>query len=128
MKINVMNVLGALFVILIMVSAQGDLGDQTESDGSAVILITTENYPDAMVAGAAANKEGYPLLFTDKEAIPNETLAEIENLQPATIYIIGGPAVISEEIEEELSENYEVVRVWGMTRYGTAADVPPRIA
>ncbi|UCD02748.1 MAG: hypothetical protein JSV63_03095, partial [Candidatus Aenigmatarchaeota archaeon] len=39
------------------------------------------------------------------------------------VYIVGGPAAISEEVETELAEDYEVVRIWGMTRYGTAAEL-----
>lgn len=89
----------------------------------SVILATDSNYPDTLVAGVAAEKIGAPLLLTEPDALPPETKAEIESLNVSTIYVIGGPEVISESVEEELGENYTIVRIWGMTRYGTAVNV-----
>ncbi len=89
----------------------------------SVILATTSNYPDTLVAGVAAEKIGAPLLLTEPDALSSETKAEIESLGVSTIYVIGGPAVIAESVEDELGESYTVVRIWGMTRYGTAVKV-----
>jgi len=100
-----------------------DSGDMTASV-DAVLLATTVNYPDAMVARAAALKQGIPLLLTEKDTLPEETVATIDDLKPETVYIIGGPAVVSDDIEEGLTgQGKTVVRLWGMTRYGTSAEV-----
>lgn len=90
----------------------------------SVILTTTINYPDAFVAAAAANKIGAPLLMTDVNTIPAETQEQLDDLNPTTIYIIGGPAVISTNIENALkAQGYSVIRIWGITRYGTSTEV-----
>jgi len=95
-----------------------------EMDIDSAILCTDINYPDALVAAAVANKIGAPVLLTDKNSIPDETMNNIENFNVETVYIIGGPAVVSERVENELKgRGYEVIRIWGMTRYGTSAEV-----
>lgn len=92
-------------------------------DIDAVILATNSNYPDTLVAAVAAEKIGAPLLLTERGQLSSETKSEIESLGVSTVYIVGGPAVVAENIEEELGEDYVVVRLWGMTRYGTAVEV-----
>lgn len=87
----------------------------------SVILTTTNHYPDSIVAAVTANKIGAPVLLTSPGELDSETLAEIEELSPDTIYIIGGPAAISEDVEITLAESYDVVRIWGVTRFGTTA-------
>lgn len=90
----------------------------------AVILSTNVNYPDSFISAAAAEKIGVPVLLTNKDSIPNETMNEIEILNAKTIYIIGGPAVVGVEVEDELkNKGYDVIRIWGMTRYGTSSEV-----
>ena len=91
--------------------------------GGGAILVTTLNYPDAMVAAAASVQSGFPVLFTDKGSIPSETQEELDRIGPKEVVIIGGPAVVGTEIEDELSGKYDVVRLWGMTRYSTSAEV-----
>ncbi|MBN2014615.1 MAG: cell wall-binding repeat-containing protein [Candidatus Altiarchaeota archaeon] len=89
-----------------------------------VILTTTLNYPDAFVAAAAANKIGAPVLLTDVYSIPEETQDELDDLEPTTIYIIGGPVVVSSDVENALkAQGYNVIRIWGITRYGTSTEV-----
>jgi len=93
-------------------------------DINSLILTTNVNYPDTLVAAVAAEKIGAPLLLTEPGELSTETKSEIEALGAnSTIYIVGGPSVITEEVEEELEGNYRVVRLWGMTRYGTAVEV-----
>jgi len=108
-----------LFILLIIlcniVSAQ---------DIDSVILTTTVNYPDSFVAAVAANKIGAPVLLTDKNEIPIDTENQLDELKPDTVYIIGGPSVISTKVEDSLKgQGYEVIRIWGITRYGTSTEV-----
>ena len=88
-----------------------------------VILTTTLNYPDAAMASVVANKIGAEVLFTEKDQLPTDVSNEISEINPDTIYIFGGPAVVSKDIEDELAETYDVVRLWGYTKYGTAVEV-----
>ncbi len=89
----------------------------------SVILTTDNHYPDSIVAAVTANKIGAPVLLTSPGELDNDTLAEIEELSPETIYIVGGPAAISEDVESTLAGSYNVVRIWGVTRFGTAAEL-----
>jgi len=93
-------------------------------DIDSVILTTTENYPDSFVAAVAANKIGSPVLLTDKNEIPIDTKNQLNELKPTTVYIIGGPSVIGARVENSLKgQGYEVIRIWGITRYGTSTEV-----
>ncbi len=95
-----------------------------ETSGTSVILTTAENYPDALVAASASVKIGAPILVVSSEGLTDELKNEIASLQPETIYIIGGPEAISDDVETELVDlGYNVVRIWGATRFGTAAEV-----
>lgn len=109
---------------ILFVSICTEVSAQEEININSVILCTDINYPDALVAATVANKIGAPVLLTDKNSIPDETMNNIENFNVETVYIIGGPAVVSERVENELKDmGYEVIRIWGMTRYGTSARV-----
>ncbi len=87
------------------------------------ILATTINYPDSLVAGVVAEIFGIPIYLT-KPNVTDDLISEFKEKGYKLIAIIGGPAVISIEGEEKLkNEGFEVVRLWGATRYGTAAEV-----
>ncbi len=94
-----------------------------QEDIKEVMIATNISYADYAVASVAASKIGSALFFVSKNEIPNEILEEINSINPEKIYIIGGPAVVSEDIENELKKTYEVVRIWGMSRYGTSSEV-----
>ncbi|MDP7081215.1 MAG: cell wall-binding repeat-containing protein [Candidatus Undinarchaeales archaeon] len=90
----------------------------------ALILATTINYPDAIVAEAAGTKMGVPVLLTPSDALPEDVAAFIAEERPEKIIILGGTYVISPAIEESLTaDGFDVIRLWGMTRFGTAAEL-----
>jgi len=107
-----------LFPLLIISSKAA-----TAQEVKEVIIATNVSYADYAVASVAAAKIGAALFFTSPNQIPNETLEAIKTINPQKIYIVGGPAVVSIPVERELSRNYEVERIWGMTRYGTSCEV-----
>ena len=90
-----------------------------------VVIATNISYADFVVASVVASKIGAYPYFVEKH-LTNETLNEILATNPSKIYIIGGPAVVDEAsenlLEEELGED-NVIRIWGMTRYGTSNEV-----
>ncbi len=93
------------------------------AETDSVILTTDSNCPDALVTGAAANEIGATVLVTARDELSSDAAAEIASIDPGTIYIVGGPAAVSDSVEEQLSSDYSVLRLWGVTRYGTAAEV-----
>lgn len=88
-------------------------------------LATTKiTYADTILAKVVSEIYGYPIVLLDKDGVSNETLQELEELNITEILIIGGPAVVSYKVEEELkSLGYNVIRIWGVTRYETSAEV-----
>ncbi len=98
--------------------------EESTTTVDTVILATTINYPDAMVVAPASTKFGAPILFTDPESVPQETLDALASLNPKTVVIVGGPFVIKQAVEDALkAKGYNVVRLWGNTQYGTAVEI-----
>ncbi|MCJ7479138.1 MAG: cell wall-binding repeat-containing protein [Candidatus Nanohaloarchaeota archaeon QJJ-7] len=116
---NVAVLVGFLFAIAVSpVAAQ-----ETEDNVDTVVLASTENYPDALVGSAAAAKIGSPVLLTEKEEVPEDTMQTMQELEPSEVKVIGGPAVVSSDVVSSLEEDYNVTRLWGTTRYGSAVEV-----
>ncbi len=118
-KMKTKKIIMALTLLIVM----SGMAVFAEENINAVILVSTKNYPDRMIAAPAAEKFGIPLILTDGDLLSDETLEAVQVFSPEKIIIVGGPAVVSEEIENELDAMYDVVRLWGVTRYGTAEAV-----
>lgn len=80
-------------------------------------------FPDALTSAALAGHQDGPVLLTRVGALPPETAAALEELQPGRIVVVGGEVAVSEPVEETLAEytDGEVTRLKGADRYGTAA-------
>ena len=88
-----------------------------------VFVALGENFPDALVAAAAAGAAGAPVLLTRHDHVPASTLFEVNRLHPTTIYIVGGTAAISATVDGELAPYGTVKRLAGANRYETAEAV-----
>lgn len=62
------------------------------------------------------------MLLSNKEKVPQETIAEIKRLNPQQVYVIGGTSTLSNEIIVELDE-YDPIRLSGNNRIETARAV-----
>jgi putative cell wall-binding protein len=95
------------------------------SDPSAVdtvFVATGSNFPDALGAAAAAGHVGAPVLLVG-DTVPGATAAELNRLNPTNIYVVGGPAVVSDSVVASLGAFGAVDRLAGSNRYATAAAV-----
>lgn len=98
------------------------------SAGTAV-LVSGENYPDGLVAGATAARLGAPLLLTAHSSLPPSTAAELKRLNPKQILLVGGSGALGVETENRLETilpDTTLLRVSGEDRYQTAAAVSQR--
>ncbi len=88
-------------------------------------IATGTNYPDALAGGAAAARDGAPVLLTQPTSLPSTTSAELARLRPGRIVVLGGPSVISEAVRVRLEghTNGGVTRLFGPDRYATAAAI-----
>lgn len=59
-------------------------------------------YPDALVAAARAGRQGAPLLLTRATHVPGPTAVALDRLTLASIYVVGGSAVVSDRVLAEL--------------------------
>ena len=90
------------------------------------ILVTGENYPDALSAVSPAVRNGGPLLLTPKNSVPAIVIDELKRLNVNQVFIVGGPNSVSPEVEAELKTlptRPTVTRVAGADRYETSRNV-----
>ncbi len=93
----------------------------------AVVLARGDEFSDALAGSPFAYHSNGPLLLTPADRLHDDTAAEIERVlrSDGTVYILGGDAAISAEVQYEIEENYdyEVKRLAGNDRYETAVKV-----
>ncbi|MBA4246787.1 MAG: hypothetical protein C0444_00615 [Microbacterium sp.] len=98
---------------------------------SAVVVVNGESFPDALSAGPLANNLSAAMLLVTSNSIPEATRLEIDRLNPASIYIVGGTGVVSNAVLEQLrpyaSDPSFVYRIAGADRYATSRAVVERI-
>lgn len=90
-----------------------------------VVIATGEDFPDALAGGPLAGMLGGRLLLSRQSALPDVVADEVTRLEATKAYVLGGTAVLSEAIEDELKALgvIDVVRLAGSDRYGTARAV-----
>lgn len=94
-----------------------------------VVLASALSYPDALVGVPLASSLKGPLLLTSGTALESEVSKEIDRVlgggsSGATVDVLGGTAVISDQVVGQLtSEGYSVHRYAGADRYATAVAV-----
>ena len=81
------------------------------------IIVTGETYPDALAVSPYAALKGYPILLVTKNEIPASTKEALKNLGIEKTIIVGGYAVVSQKVEEQLPNP---VRWYGKSRFETA--------
>jgi len=88
-----------------------------------VILVSGDQFPDALSISAYAGTKDAPILLTSAKMMPEATQQALTNLQQKGDFntiVVGGEAVIS---SATLSGLKSVERIFGNDRYETAANV-----
>ncbi|MEX0657590.1 MAG: cell wall-binding repeat-containing protein [Egibacteraceae bacterium] len=87
-------------------------------------LVVGGAFPDALSASGPAGMLGMPILLTSSDALPTSTLTALEEAGTTEVVVAGGAAAVGEGVVDELRrEGYLVTRVFGPSRYATAARV-----
>jgi putative cell wall-binding protein len=89
------------------------------------VIASGENFPDALaangLAGALNGGEGAPVILTKKGSLTSHAKELLKNLQVQTVYIMGGTAAVSQEVEDAIRDmNIATVRVAGADRQATS--------
>lgn len=98
------------------------------TDADVAILASGENFPDALAAAGLAGSYEAPLLLTRTASLPSYTSDALSDLGVTDIVIVGGSGAVSDAVANALDADYDVSRIWGPTRYETAAEVAGEIA
>lgn len=89
-----------------------------------VIIASGENFPDALSISSVAAIKGYPILLTQKDIVPNQTIRQLNRIKPSKIYVIGGTEVISEDTFNMMKKcSSNVNRIYGIDRYETSLNI-----
>lgn len=98
------------------------------SNSEVVILVTGENYPDALTSTPLAKKYDDPILLTEKDKLNINVLKELQRLNTKKVIIVGGTGVVGEQVEKELKRNnIYVERIEGKDRYDTSIKVAKEV-
>ncbi len=102
---------------------QADLVFQDKRGGS-VIVATGDGYWDALAASGLAGRLDAPVIITPKDSLCAQAKSEIARLKPERIYIMGGKAAVSADVETQLKKLCpKVTRVKGATAPDTAVKI-----
>jgi hypothetical protein len=103
-----------------------DAGVAPPGTGIAVVYVAVgTNFPDSLGVGPGGGVNGAPIIIVPTDPpIPTPTAAELVRLDPRTVIIVGGTAVVSAAMETALGallSNAVVTRIAGANRYETNA-------
>jgi putative cell wall-binding protein len=105
-----------------------EISKASYSASNTVILASGINFPDALSAGPLAIQESAPILLTETNSIPQETLDEIIRLKAAKVIILGGEGAVGSAVAATLNNRgISVARVSGSNRFGTAVETAKRV-
>ncbi|QBI19798.1 hypothetical protein ER308_09680 [Egibacter rhizosphaerae] len=105
------------------VSSAVEFARLAHPDGAVeeVVLGRADVFSDTLAAGSVT---GQPVLLTPTDELAALTAEELDRLGAQRVTILGGPAAVAPEVEEDLrARGYEVERHWGEDRVGTALAV-----
>ncbi|WP_042332730.1 cell wall-binding repeat-containing protein [Desulfosporosinus orientis] len=95
---------------------------------STAILALGDDFPDALSAGPLAQKYNAPILLTSTYQLNSDTATELKRLNVKKVYIIGGYAVVSKDVERQISMmGIAAVRISGQDRYETSLKVAQEV-
>lgn len=86
------------------------------------IVVSGENYPDALSIGPYAAMNGIPILLTQANTLPSPTAAQVKKYSHT--FVIGGTGAVSENVRKQLPGPD---RISGKNRYETSANVSKQL-
>lgn len=88
------------------------------------VLVSGEGFADALSAAALAKKYNGPVILTTGKDLSSDIKDQLTRLKVKHIFIIGGAAVVSKDIEKQLDNMMiEYERIAGSDRYDTSLKV-----
>lgn len=102
-------------------TARGVAAELGEARDGTALVVSGEEFPAAVTAGAYAATLGRPILPVRREEIPEDTRRALDESGVSRTVVVGGTDDVSEAVVEQLEEaGYAPVRVAGEDAYGTS--------
>jgi len=93
-----------------------------------VVLATGRDHADAVAGTALAADLDAPLLLATPTILPEPTVEALNSLDPNTVWLLGGPAALGDEVADEVADlGVTTERLAGPDRFGTAAAIAEEI-
>jgi putative cell wall-binding protein len=93
-----------------------------DSSTNDAYLVSGDNFPDALAAGAASSYTARPVLLTAAGSLPAATSAVLRDLGISAVTIVGGERAVSQVVFAQTDAVVaQVRRISGQDRYDTAA-------
>lgn len=97
-------------------------------DGSDYVVIANGAvFADALCSVPLAKKYNAPVILTESNKLSDAAKAELERLKVKHVVIVGGNAVVTDEVANTISSSLnvkpEIKRIWGKDRFETSAKV-----
>jgi len=101
-----------------------DLATSLWPSNKVAVVVSGENYPDALTAAGLAGAHGCPILLVRPDSLPAATLDAMVQLGTEEVILVGGPAAVKENVVIDIANAIgPVERVNGADRYETSAEV-----
>lgn len=119
-RLKTQRIAGASRVETAIALAKGDF----KAGAETVIIARADGFADSVAAIPLAKALNAPVLLTPTDHVHPELTTAIRELKPTTVYLLGGPAALSEAVETGLKlEAKDVVRIAGANRAETASEI-----
>ncbi len=93
---------------------------------TTAVVVTGEQFPDALAASSLAGAVDGPVLLTRRDSVPDALASALATgaLGVRDVIIVGGTGAVSDAVKTQLEQaGYAVTRIEGVDRYDTAANV-----
>lgn len=101
-----------------------ELSKKAFNSSKNAIVVSGENFADALSGGALANTLKAPLLLVDNNKSNIEMVkSELSRLGVENVYVLGGEKSVALSTEKELANGRKAVRLSGADRYATSKAV-----
>ncbi|NJE26956.1 hypothetical protein E3E22_10105 [Thermococcus sp. MV5] len=108
-----------LFGILLLLSIVPTT-TATEENGLTLVILVSDNEADLTLAQKLGESMNLTILITSWGVYDPNIIAEIMSIAPDKVLIIGGPAAVPKNYEEDLDDmGIKWARIWGDDRYET---------
>lgn len=93
------------------------------SIGASAYIVNGTAWADALAVAPVAAWDNAPVLMTMADSVPQVTLDWLADNAITDVIIVGGEAVVSQDVYDELDALYAVQRESGANRYETAKEI-----